>query len=83
MCFSGTVNGFYVYVMGKGYKTNETARLYSNVYNPTDASKGQCSLRFYYHVHGVKPATLMVKLKTSAASDGEKVLWEKSGKSGH
>lgn len=70
-----------MYVQGKTPRSNETTRLLSAIFKPTNGSKGQCRMRFYYHLHGTRPSIVSVMLKTSAAGTGGKILWRKSGKS--
>lgn len=77
--FLGTSEGFYMHALGSTTQANETARLLSVIFKPTNASRGQCKMRFYYHIHGSKPSTLSVRMRTNAATATGKLLWSKSG----
>lgn len=69
-----------MYAQGKTIRSNETARLLSVVFKQTNASRGSCRMRFYYHLHGSLPPILSIKMITSAVSNEGIVLWQKSGK---
>ena len=80
--FSGNAKGWFMYMATwTVIKPNETARLLSPVFKPTNYQ--YCEMRFHYHMFGDDKDILSIKLRTSADPNAPmQTLWAKTGKCG-